>query len=100
MLLDRALEHADKQLVRDPETGSKLPLNMPVENFSIFGAAVTAYMHFVHRAAHLFFLCFLLSISNIIANLEGCAQLATREQPGLRTTPAAVSSNPSCRCLL
>jgi len=44
---------------------------MSIERFHIFGAAVTAYMHFVYRAAHLFFLCFLLAISNIITNLEG-----------------------------
>jgi hypothetical protein len=70
-LLDRALEYAEKQLARDPETGELLPLNMPLEHFSMFGPAVTAYMRFVYRSAHLFFLCFLLAIANVIANLEG-----------------------------
>ena len=65
-----AERHARAQVRKDVE-GDDFPLNAPLTSFRVFGAGVNAYMIFVHRAAGLFFFCFLLSLSNLLSNFRG-----------------------------
>ena len=68
--LRKAREHALKQVRRQGD-GSLFPLNMPLQQFSVFGAAIHAYMHFVYRLAYLFLCCFTVTLCALVHNVEG-----------------------------
>ena len=68
--IDKAWAQARSQRKKQVD-GSDFPLNTPLSNFSVFGEAVNAYMHFVYRLMYLFLLCFLLSLTNVFTNIEG-----------------------------
>jgi hypothetical protein len=79
-------KHAESLLPHDQD-GRLLPLECPIECFTVFGAGVYAYMRWTVLMKRVFFVCFLFSLSNMVNNIFGGevgASRRRREPPATR----------------
>ena len=71
--LAAARKHATESLMHDARSGKLLPFWCTLHEFDQFGEGVSAYMHLIDKFQGLFWVLFLLNLSNIATSVSGGA---------------------------